>query len=67
MQFFGESAIIAARQPVKTAMEAMRHVGWLTPNTDVVISMLDARGDFAQIDGDRCTVHGARQHRPARI
>ena len=57
MQFFGESAIIAARQPVKTAMEAMRHVGWLTPNTDVVISMLDARGDFAQLDGDRCTVH----------
>ena len=57
MQFFGESAIIAARQPVKTAMEAMRHVGWLTPNTDVVISMLDARGDFAQLEGDRCAVH----------
>ena len=56
MRFFGESAIIAARQPVKTAMEAMRRVGWLTPNTDVVISMLDARGDFAQLDGDRCTV-----------
>ena len=57
MRFFGELAIIAARQPVKTAMEAMRHVGWLTPNTDVVISMLDARGDFAQLDGDQCTVH----------
>lgn len=57
MQFFGESAIIAARQPVKAAMEAMRNVGWLTPNTDVVISMLDARGDFAYFDGDRCTVH----------
>ena len=57
MQLFGESAFIAARQPVKTAMEAMRNVGWLTPNIDVVISMLDARGDFAQFDGDRCTVH----------
>ena len=57
MQLFGESAFVAARQPVKTAMEAMRHQGWLTPNTDVVISMLDARGDFAQFDGDRCTVH----------
>jgi hypothetical protein len=57
MQFFGESAFIAARTPVKTAMQAMRLRGWLAPNTDVVISMHDARRDFAQFDGARCTAH----------
>lgn len=63
MQFFGESAFIAARQPVKTAMDAMRRIGWLSPDTNVVISMLDARGDFAQFDGQRCSVHINIDHR----
>jgi hypothetical protein len=57
MQFFGEAAFIAARQPVLAAMEAMQQAGWLAANTSVEISMLDARGDFAQFDGERCLVH----------
>jgi hypothetical protein len=57
MQIFGESAFATAREPILIAMDAMQQAGWLAPNTSVVISMLDARGDFAQLDGERCTVH----------
>ena len=57
MQLFGESAFTAARKPILTAIAAMQQAGWLAPNTSVVISMLDARGDFAQFDGIGCTVH----------
>ena len=38
-------------------MDAMQQAGWLASNTSVEISMLDARGDFAQLDGERCRVH----------
>jgi hypothetical protein len=57
MQFFGESAFVAAREPILVAMNAMQQIGWLAPNTSVVITMLDARGDFAQFAGESCTVH----------
>jgi hypothetical protein len=35
----------------------MRQIGWLPEHTDIAVSMLDARGDFARIEGQRCIVH----------
>lgn len=57
LTFFGESPFIRARANVDVAVDAMRRSGWLPRATDVGISMLDARGDFAFASSNRCTVH----------
>jgi hypothetical protein len=63
MQFFGKDEFLRARGPVDVAVSAMRASGWLPHSTDIVISMLDARGDFAWAEDGRCTVHVNIDHR----
>jgi hypothetical protein len=57
LQFFGEQQFVNARQNITVAIDAMRRINWLPEHTDIAVSMLDARGNFAKLEGQRCIVH----------
>jgi hypothetical protein len=55
MNVYGDHAFIAVRPWVEQGIRAMNGMQWIPQKTQVVISMLDARGDFAQVsDGGSC-------------
>jgi hypothetical protein len=57
LQFFGEQQFVNAGQNITLAIDAMRQINWLPEHTDIAVSMLDARGNFAKLKGQRCIVH----------
>lgn len=54
MTVYGDRAILAVRPGVATGVRAMKEMGWIGAKTHVVISILDARGDFAEGTSDGC-------------
>lgn len=56
LQVYGEKSFLQARPWAEKAAGAMKKMGWLVPKTQVVIAMLDGRGDEAQFEGDNCRV-----------
>lgn len=50
LQIYGDKPFVQARPWVETAVRAIRNMGWLNSDVNIVISMLDGRGDMAEYD-----------------
>lgn len=50
LQIYGEQPFIQAKPWIESAAKAIRNMGWINADINLVIAMLDGRGDMAEYD-----------------